>query len=562
MASTEDDQVIDAIGEIGPWQWRWFLLSGLVTLPTAFPALVTTFLAAPTDFWCEPPAGYVGSVDAWRNASSPLVSQGGKEVRDQCSVWDTEDFTRPADNATQKCSSWQYDRSEFDNTIVQFFDLVCERQAYSNLHQSVYFLGLLLGVLAAGIASDVFGRKRVLFPVVFGMAFFGTLTVFMPSIEAFIAMRFLQGFSTIGVFAVAFVWVMETVDGKWKTIFGIGYEAPWVIGWFLLALVAYITPDWRHIQLITSVPGFVCAAIVWFMPESPKWLLCRGRVDEAEKIVREAADFNGLTLARDWKLKPLSTKAEEEGKGRATLLDLFKHKNLAIKTLILYFNWFANSFVYYGLTLNSGSLGGTIMVNFLLNGLMEIPAYTFSLFILLKKGRKLPYASMMVVGGIALFCTTLVPRDVYAYNWPQVVLAMIGKLMISGKKKNCETIAFEQVFFHFESLLRHVRDRLRVQRGDLPDGGALGGRGLVLGLRQGGRDGGPLRRLAGQGGQPDLPDRRLRADGLRGRRALPLPARDDGAEAAGHDRGGRGGQGRLQGRPLRQEEEPSHAVVK
>ena len=79
------------------------------------------------------------------------------------------------------------------------------------------------------------------------------------------------------------------------------------------------------------------------------------------------------------------------------MFDLFKHKNLAFKTLILYFNWFANSFVYYGLTLNSGNLGGTIMVNFLLNGAMEIPAYAFSLWILLKRGRKVPYVSMMLV---------------------------------------------------------------------------------------------------------------------------------------------------------------------
>ena len=49
-------------------------------------------------------------------------------------------------------------------------------------------------------------------------------------------------------------------------------------------------------------------------------------------------------------------------------------------------SWFANSFVYYGLTLNSGNLGGTVMVNFLLNGATEIPAYAFSLYILLRQG--------------------------------------------------------------------------------------------------------------------------------------------------------------------------------
>ena len=44
------------------------------------------------------------------------------------------------------------------------------------------------------------------------------------------------------------------------------------------------------------------------------------------------------------------------GGGKANLLTLFRTPNMAKKTLILYFNWFANSFVYYGLTLNSGNL--------------------------------------------------------------------------------------------------------------------------------------------------------------------------------------------------------------
>lgn len=109
----------------------------------------------------------------------------------------------------------------------------------------------------------------------------------------------------------------------------------------------------------------------------------------------------------DWHLKPLVKSSNAKA---ANLLTLFRTPNMAKKTLILYFNWFANSFVYYGLTLNSGNLGGTVMVNFLLNGATEIPAYAFSLYILLKKGRKLPYSVFMILGGIFLFLTIIIPR--------------------------------------------------------------------------------------------------------------------------------------------------------
>ena len=55
----------------------------------------------------------------------------------------------------------------------------------------------------------------------------------------------------------------------------------------------------------------------------------------------------------NWHLKPV---VKSSSGGKANLLTLFRTPNMAKKTLILYFNWFTNSFVYYGLTLNSGNL--------------------------------------------------------------------------------------------------------------------------------------------------------------------------------------------------------------
>ena len=70
-------------------------------------SLAITFMSADTDFWCSAPDGAVdGGMDAaavaqWREQSSPLVARGGKEVRDQCNVWNATDFQRPPDNETR-----------------------------------------------------------------------------------------------------------------------------------------------------------------------------------------------------------------------------------------------------------------------------------------------------------------------------------------------------------------------------------------------------------------------------------------------------------------------------
>jgi OCT family organic cation transporter-like MFS transporter 4/5 len=42
--------------------------------------------------------------------------------------------------------------------------------------------------------------------------------------------------------------------------------------------------------------GFICVALFWYLPESPKWLLAAGNITKAESVVKQAAMVNGITL--------------------------------------------------------------------------------------------------------------------------------------------------------------------------------------------------------------------------------------------------------------------------
>ena len=63
------------------------------------------------------------------------------------------------------------------------------------------------------------------------------------------------------------------------------------------------------------------------------------------------------------------------------------------------------SMTYYGLSLNTGNLGGDFYVNFLISGVVEFPAYTLCLVLLDRWGRKKCHCSSMLLGGIACLCT-------------------------------------------------------------------------------------------------------------------------------------------------------------
>ena len=184
--------------------------------------------------------------------------------------------------------------------------------------------------------------------------------------------------------------------------------------------------------VINPKPLLSITNLLRWMPESPKWLLTAGKLEKAEEIMQSAARENGRQLSDTWKLSQVHKPDIKVKNGN--LLDLMRSKQLLQRTLVLYINWFANSFVYYGLTLNSGNIGGSYRLNFLINGCLEIPAYALSMWVIQKGGRKWPYVSLMIAGGVILASTTMVPKGQYWMNWPILALAMAGKFCLTGTR--------------------------------------------------------------------------------------------------------------------------------
>ena len=63
----------------------------------------------------------------------------------------------------RKCTNWSYDDSMFEDSVVEQFDLVCDKWYYPNLAQTIFFSGVFVGVFCAGLISDRFGRKKAMF---------------------------------------------------------------------------------------------------------------------------------------------------------------------------------------------------------------------------------------------------------------------------------------------------------------------------------------------------------------------------------------------------------------
>jgi hypothetical protein len=142
--------------------------------------------------------------------------------------------------------------------------------------------------------------------------------------------------------------------------------------------------------------------------ESIRWLWGQGRVKEAVAIVEKGVRKNGNKEfdSSRFEGKGPAGGETEESYGAA---DLFKTPNLRKRALNVSFNWFANSLVYYGLSLNAGSLEGNPHLILFLIGLAEIPGYFIVIFFVDKTGRRCLLTFLLMMGGFACVVVAFIP---------------------------------------------------------------------------------------------------------------------------------------------------------
>jgi len=394
------DQIVEVIGETGRWQLEKILIVFLVSIPGLAHIFVSAFVAPNRDFWCA------DDLDSFNTMPD--------HIKNNCSI---------------SCTKYAYDDTFWEETIVSEWDLVCGSSSLPVISKMVFFSGFAVGTFVAGIVSDIWGRKRSILLFSFLMLASGLATSFTPVFPAFVIMWWLVGVAAVANFTVAFVWTIELASGKWKIILGMGMQFAWPFGRALAVVVAWIFPNWRTIFQIISAPCIVAPILLYFLPESPRWLIAKGRISEARSILASGAKRNKKDISEeDIKLK--QPKATNQKKG--TVLDIMKYPTLRIKTLIMYFNWFSSSFMLYGIALNWQGLTGGLFMNFLIAAILDFPGKLLALVSLVWFGRRLPYISLTFLAGVCFVITVFIPRGVYPNELPIVVLSMVSSFCVSA----------------------------------------------------------------------------------------------------------------------------------
>lgn len=206
-------------------------------------------------------------------------------------------------------------------------------------------VGMMVGALTIGTLTDMIGRRRAILLSVTGFSLFTGLCAAAPSPEVFGLLRFLAGLGLGGLIPTGAALVSEYASMRRGsssiTFMMTGYHVGGVLT-ALLAIPVLSSLGWRAMFVIGALPALVLVPLMlWRLPESPSFLIARGRRVEAEEL---AARY-GITV------EPQEVGEEErtsEG-GRLGALKTLFSSGYVLGTLAFWVASFKGLLLVYGL---------------------------------------------------------------------------------------------------------------------------------------------------------------------------------------------------------------------
>ncbi len=285
--------------------------------------------------------------------------------------------------------------------ITQYFSL---SDTTLGITVSIALLGTVVGAIAVGKPGDIFGRRAML--SVCGVLYF--LSAFGCSFAVgwytFLIARFFGGIAIGAASVMAPMYIAEISPGKlrgrlvavaqFNIVLGI------LVAFFSNYLLVDIGPDnWRWMFGVMAIPAAIFFILLFLVPESPRWLVKKQRVDEAKAVLQTVGTENVEIELSDI----VNSLKEESDLGKTKLFQKKYNFVIMCAVLLAVFNQLSgiNVIMYYAPMIfeKAGSNTNTAMLQAVAVGVTNMLFTIIAMFFIDKFGRK----TLLLIGAVGMF---------------------------------------------------------------------------------------------------------------------------------------------------------------
>src|SRR3954470_15926929 len=213
------------------------------------------------------------------------------------------------------------------------------------------YLGQLIGALVFSRLAESYGRPRMAAAATAIMSVMSLGCALSGNFTALFACRLVQGIGVGGEMPVAATHISELSLAGQRGRFFMLYEMIFPLGLMATGQVgAFVVPylGWQAMFLIGGIPGLVITLLLLRLPESPRWLISRGRLAEAEAIIREVEASTDRRIAPRPPAADARPAVAAPGAQRTRWAEVLSPVFLR-RTMIVWTLWFCAYFVANGM---------------------------------------------------------------------------------------------------------------------------------------------------------------------------------------------------------------------
>jgi putative MFS transporter len=212
------------------------------------------------------------------------------------------------------------------------------------------YIGQLLGALFFGWMAERYGRIRSISGAVAIMSVRSLACALCGNLQMLLLCRFIQGIGIGGEMPVAAAYISELSKAQGRGKYFLLYELLFPIGLMVTGQVgALLVPmiGWKIMFLIGGVAGTIITFLVLRLPESPRWLISKGRLAEADAIVQQierSTDKRELPTSPESANAAAAAFAIAQPRGRGSWRELLAGFYRG-RTLVVWVLWAATFFI-------------------------------------------------------------------------------------------------------------------------------------------------------------------------------------------------------------------------